>query len=214
MRACEPDDRAPQLSTKLGVPPCLENAMTSQRASIAIAARPFDMRRLRGLVLGMSLAVGGLCPNASASEDVAFKELGGEQCFMFSRLAPFRLEGDRYVRAPLELVINNEEDYKRLFDPKIRRQDCDDIDPSKAIPKVDFSRQTVLGLWTGGSCADTDFDKKVSKDDSQKWVIYSVTVLGSDIACSGPGLESLNLIAIPRIPAEYKVFFETFRKHK
>jgi hypothetical protein len=188
--------------------------MTSQRASIAIAARPFGTRRLRGLVLGMSLAVGGLCSSATANEDVAFEALGGEQCFMFSRLAPFRLEGDRYVRAPLELVINNDEDYKRLFDPKIRRQDCDDVDPSKAIPKVDFSRQTVLGSWASGSCADTGLERIVRKDDSQRWVIYSITVVGSDITCSGPGLESLNLIAIPKIAADYKVFFETFRKHK
>ncbi len=191
--------------------------MASGRTLVLGIARQLNARRPRVLALtvfGMILLHEGSATGVSANENVAFKELGGEQCFMFSRLIPYRAEGDHYVKSPLELVINNEQDYKKLFEPQIRRQSCDNIDPSKAIPSVNFAKQTVLVLFSSGSCADTDLERKVLKDEIAKQVIYSVTVVGSDMACSGPGIESLNLIAVPKIPAGYKVFFENLRKHQ
>jgi hypothetical protein len=77
---------------------------------------------------------------------------------------------------------------------------------------VDFSKQSVLGLWASGSCAATDFRKEVWRDDAQKRIIYSVSVIESPVSCSGPGLEGLNLIAIPKIPVGYKVSFDTIRE--
>jgi hypothetical protein len=197
---------------------CSASGRTMSPQKITTLIRQFNQRRLRGSILnilGALLFFAGFSGGALASEAVPFEELGGDQCFMFSLLVPTRMEGENTIELPFELVINNEEDYKKLFDPQIMRQSCADVDPSKRIPDVDFSKKTVLGLWSSGSCGDTRFEKSVSKDDIKKSILYSVTVIGSDISfCSGPGLESLNLIAIPKIPPGHKVFFENFRKEQ
>jgi hypothetical protein len=174
-------------------------------------------RRLPAVIsntIGALLLVTGFATNALGSEDVPFEEVGGDQCFMFFDLVPYRAEGDRTVELPLQLVIDNERDYKKIFDPQTMRESCADIDPSKRVPDVDFAKKTVLGLWSSGSCADIGFEKRVLKDDIQKWVIYSVTIVSENMSCSGPGLEGLNLIAIPKIPPGYQVFFENLRKDK
>jgi hypothetical protein len=192
----------------------LGRAMTSAKASIARVQR-FKARRLRALILnmlGMPVLMAGLAYSAAASENVPFEVLGGDQCYMFSQLVTTRAAGNNIVEMPLELVIDNENDYMKLFDPQMVRQSCANVDPSKRVPDVDFSKRTVLGLWSEGSCAATSFEKKVLRDDIQKTITYSVTVLESQLSCSGPGLESLNLIAIPKVPAGYKVFFENLRK--
>jgi hypothetical protein len=183
--------------------------MTSQ--NIPITIRQLKGQHLRALILnilGAFLCFAGLYGGALASESVPFEELGGDQCFMFSLLVPTPMEGKNTMESPLELVINNEEDYKKLFNPQIMRQSCAGIDLSKVINNVDFSKKTVLGLWSSGSCAVTGFEKKVLRDDIQKWMIYSVSAIGSPRLCMKPGLESLNLIAVPKIPAGYKVVFE------
>ena len=185
--------------------------MTSAKASVARAER-FMARSLRPPILNILLPVliAGLASSRAAGEDVPFEVLGGDQCYMFSQLAA-RVVGNNIIEMPLELVFNNEKDYVNLFDSQMLRQSCANVDPSKRVPEVDFSKKTVLGLWSEGSCAATGFDKKVLRDDIQKTITYSVTVIESPIACSGPGRESLNLIAIPKAPAGYKVFFERLR---
>jgi hypothetical protein len=159
-------------------------------------------------MLGTFLLFGTNATNALAYEDVAFDDLGGDQCFIFSLLVPEREEGNRSAEPALELVINNDADYRKLFDPKIMRQSCANVDLSKVIVNVDFSQKTVLGLWSSGSCAATGFEKRVLRDDKQKTVIYSVSVIASMRGCRGPGRQSLNLIAIPKVPDGYKVVFE------
>jgi hypothetical protein len=180
---------------------------------MAIMQQPLKQRRLAAKFLPIATAYFLLAASAAgarANEALPFEELGGDQCFMFSQLVPKKLEGDHYVNQPLELVINDEEHYRKLFDPKIVR--CPNVDRSTAIPKVDFSKKTVLGLWSPGSCAVTGFRKKVLRDDIQKTIIYSVAVVAGTFACSGPGHDSLNLIAIPQIPPGYKVVFESFHE--
>jgi hypothetical protein len=159
-------------------------------------------------LLGTFLLFGGNATNALANGNVPFESLGGDKCFMFSNLLSYKTEGTNTTELPLQLVINNKEDYQKLFDPKIMRQSCADADLSKVITNVDFSKQTVLGLWSSGSCAATAFEKRVLRDDINKSIIYSVSVIESALSCSGPGLESLNLIAIPKVPVGYKVVFE------
>ena len=154
------------------------------------------------------LLITGQTTTACATENVPFEELGGDQCFMFSQLLQYQRQGNQAVELPLELVINNEADYRKLFDPQIMRQSCANVSLSEAIPTVDFSTRTVLAFWNSGSCAATGFKKRVSRDDSQKVITYFVTVTHAEIACRGPGHESLNLVAIPKIEAGYKVTFE------
>lgn len=185
--------------------------MASLSALTTIMSWRLHARDLRAFALttfGMFLLFGGDATAAVAKENVPFEELGGDQCFMFSNLIPYQTAGDRTVEQPLKIVIDNEEDYRKLFDPKDMRQSCANVDLSKVIVAVDFSKKTVLGLWSSGSCAATDFAKSVSRDDIQKLITYSVSVIEAPRRCNGPGLESFNLIAIPKIPVGYKVVFE------
>lgn len=174
-----------------------------------VSVRPPSLsRRLRPIILNATCVLFILGGSAVAFEDVPFEILGGDQCFMFSDLVPRRTENGNVVELPLELVIRGDASYRALFDPKIMRHSCAGVDLSKVIPNVDFSKKTVLGLWSSGSCAVTSFQKRVMKDDRQKTVIYSVSAVGAPRACLGPGLDSLNLIAIPKVPEGYKFVFE------
>lgn len=177
-------------------------------------SRQLNARCWRTVVFGLlTILLSGIHAAAGpANEHVASEVLGGDECFMFSQLLRYRVEGDRKIELPLQLVINDEQVYRGLFTQDIMRQSCADTDLSKVITDVDFSKKTVLGLWTSGSCADTGFERRVLRDDSQKVIIYSVAVVGPPIVCWGPGLESLNLIAMPKIPNGYRVVFETFHK--
>jgi hypothetical protein len=151
-----------------------------------------ELPALGGVVLATLLLFGSNAVDAVAGE-IPFQELDADRCFMFSAQVPYKREGNDIQELPFQLVINNEHGYENLFDPKIMRQSCAGVDRAEAIPKVDFSRQTVLGLWASGSCAARDFRKKVWRDDAQKRLIYSVTVIESPVSCSGPGLRMSEL---------------------
>jgi hypothetical protein len=179
--------------------------------TIAVRLLKSGSPALAAAALGTLLFFGSPMAGAFAA-DVPFEALDADRCFMFSALVLYKTEGNKVEELPLELVINDQHDYEKLFDAKIMRQSCAGVDRAEAIPKVDFSKQSVLGLWASGSCAATDFRKEVWQDDAQKRIIYSVSVIESPVSCSGPGLESLNLVAIPRIPAGYKVSFDTIRE--
>jgi hypothetical protein len=146
-----------------------------------------------------------LCFGAAAAADreVPIDPLGGDRCVMFSRLVPKQLEGNHYVALPLHLVIDNEHDFRALFEPGCAAEDL-----SAALARVDFSRQTVLGSWYAAPCFVTGFDRKVTRDDQHKVIRYTVTALGAVQACMEMGPQSLNLVAIAKIPAGYKVEFD------
>jgi len=187
---------------------------------------PIDSQpRLNAMMLPMLLGLGWLGAIASmltitechliavagAAEPVSFEVLGGDQCFMFSQLVHYRQQGSQYVAEPLELVINDTADYRKLFSPDIRRESCAGTDSSTVLPAVDFATKTVLGLWESGSCSDREFVRSVTRDDSDKVVTYRVSMIDAQISCSGPGLEGLNLIAVPKILPGYRVIFESTR---
>jgi hypothetical protein len=103
--------------------------MTSRKASITRVQR-FKAGRLWAPVLnmlGMSTLMGGLASNASANEDVPFEVLRGDQCYMFSQLVRYQVKGNYTIALPLELVINNEEDYRKLFDPADSSPKCNKV---------------------------------------------------------------------------------------
>lgn len=105
-----------------------------------------------------------------------------------------------------KLIINDAEDYRNFQNTisNARNLSCKSVE----FPSIDFSQKTLLGNWGQGSCAARSFEKVVLRDDSKKKVVYSVKVVNANIgACSGPGLNSLNFIAIPKIPENYKVVF-------
>jgi len=100
-----------------------------------IVPNRLSLRCLRALALVLLAA----CLNSArgtdalAAEEIPFQELGGDQCFMFSMLVPYKAQENQMVEQPLHLVINDEDSYKKLFDPKIMRQSCAGVDLSKVI---------------------------------------------------------------------------------
>src|SRR5437868_6526262 len=109
------------------------------------AFRAGGRRRPTGLLEAFFLA--GVAASALASEDVPFEDLGGDRCFMFSVLVPTRVESGNAVELPLELIINENTDYRKLFNRGGLRQSCAGADLAKLIPAVDFAEKTVLGFW-------------------------------------------------------------------
>jgi hypothetical protein len=187
--------------------------MVSEKNSIAVALKRLSWRRFRIVFnILVTFFLTEYCPFALADGNVSFEKLGGDQCFMFSLLVPHQMEGDNTVEMPLKIVVDSEESYRKLLDPKILKQSCASDDIEQMISKVDFSTKTVLGLWGSGECYDTDFKKSVWRDDQRKSLTYSISAIGSASACMGPGLQSLNLIAIPKIPPGYKIVFENVPK--
>jgi hypothetical protein len=189
--------------------------MASSSASMNVMSQPVCARGLRRLILNMLgplLLLGGYATNAAASEDVALEELGADRCYMFSLLVPHKTKGNQSTALPFELVINDEVAYQKLVDPEIQKQNCSDTD-LKAIANVDFAKKTVLGLWTSGSCDDT-FKRTVLRDDLNKSIIYAVTTVPGAVSgvCMRQVPESLNLIAIPKIPDGYKIIFENIHQ--
>src|ERR1700730_7893175 len=118
---------------------------------------------LAGAALATLLFFGPPIAGAFAAE-VPFQTLDADRCFMFSALVPYKTESNKDEELPLELVINDQHDYETLFDPKMMRESCAGIDRAEAIPKVDSSRQSVLGLWAPGSSAATRFEKRVFRE--------------------------------------------------
>ena len=97
---------------------------------------------------------------------------------------------------------NLEEFQKKIS--KERNMACKSV----MFPSIDFSQNTLLGNWTGGSCAAFGFKRTISKDSEKKEILYSIKVQERDIACRGRGLQSLNMVTIPKLPKGYKVTFE------
>jgi hypothetical protein len=75
------------------------------------------------------------------------------------------------------------------------------------LPPIDFSQKTILGQFTSGTCGTTGFKKEVFRDDKTKTITYFVTAINTIADCMGPGGQSMNLIAVPKVPTDYKVNF-------
>jgi hypothetical protein len=137
---------------------------------------------------------------AAADTPVAIEELDGDRCYAHAALG---------ARTP-RLVIETAAGYAGLFDPALRRLSCSPDEAAKTVVPVDFARKTVLGAWAAGNCADGGFAHRVLRDDAGRVLRYTVIIRpGPKPACMGPGPESLNLIAIDKLPAGYRVVFDT-----
>ncbi|MFM2331137.1 MAG: hypothetical protein RLZZ26_644 [Candidatus Parcubacteria bacterium] len=118
-------------------------------------------------------------------------------CFIFTLLAP---QGAVPV-ADQELVINTETEYEQLLHH--RTSTCKD-----PLPPVDFSKYTVLGkLVTDASCMRNEFSRTYSRDDAQKTATYAVRSVERFCMTAMPS-DSMNLIAVPKIPPDYRINFK------
>ena len=136
-----------------------------------------------------------------------------ERCFGLSSLIYTpefkRREGKSFLEE--KLVIDDQQAYEE-FQKKIskaRNMACKSV----TFPSINFSQNTLLGNWAHGSCAAFGFKRTVSKDSEKRDILYSIKVQERDIACRGPGLKSLNMVTIPKLPKGYKVTFEPKTDH-
>lgn len=153
--------------------------------------------------------------------EVAYEDVESDQyCFPFD----FYIWASEHRREKFlgeELIINNDREYQELLQYRVE-ENCDQTnnDDSKHrcyaknrcenvnLPPIDFAQKTLLAKYTIGSCAATGFNKKVIRDDRSKTYTYSIEVKKRFLMrCNGPGLTSMNLITIPKIPENYTIQF-------
>lgn len=79
------------------------------------------------------------------------------------------------------------------------------------FPEVDFSQNSVLGYHAIGTGCNVTFEKNVYRDDQNKAIQYSLTVVEEGV-CE-KDFNNRNLILVPKIPSDYIVdFSKTNRK--
>lgn len=82
-------------------------------------------------------------------------------------------------------------------------------DSTCSLPAVDFATESILGLYAEGGC-DVSFAREVSRIDSEKRYHYKITVYQCGNCKSLT--YSHNLVAVPKLPSDYKVTFEVENK--
>ena len=105
-------------------------------------------------------------------------------------------------RDSLEFIINSEKDYQNLLQYRSPADYCDDFQ----LPSVDFSQFTLLGKYADGSGCAIDFVREIYRDDVNKEIIYSITVV-EEGTCKMMGV-SMNWALVPKISPDYTVRFE------
>lgn len=101
---------------------------------------------------------------------------------------------------PSHLIIQDENSYQNLN--KYRNPTC-----NTSLPFVDFNKETILGNFSHGKCG-ARFTERVERNDKHKTITFAVTI--DEQTCrSGAPHWSMNLISVPKIPADYEVKFVT-----
>ncbi len=73
------------------------------------------------------------------------------------------------------------------------------------FPEVDFGLHSVLGDQATGTGCQVTFEKHVYRDESNKTILYELTVI-EEGTCE-ISIYNRNLILVPRIPSDYMVTF-------
>lgn len=108
----------------------------------------------------------------------------------------------------LEWVIRSQDEYKAAIDAS---PDMDPDHPNSAcqdyeFPTFDFEDVTLIGKATMASGCSREFERKVTKDDEDKKVVYKIGII--QYGTCEPAFLSNNWIVIDRIPDDYQVFFK------
>lgn len=96
------------------------------------------------------------------------------------------------------LVVNNNGEYHNLLKYKIS-VGCDKFE----LPDIDFVHYTLIGSHLGGSGCSVNFVRKVTEDNSNKVINYTV-----DTITSGPCDQVVSYpswILIPKVPSDYSI---------
>lgn len=100
----------------------------------------------------------------------------------------------------VEFVIDHDSTYQKLFK---------NAQPSCTLPKVDFANTTILGKRAQGNC-ELKFVREVNRIEAEKRYHYKIIVYSCG-TCKSLGY-SYNWVAVPKLPADWRVTFETVDK--
>lgn len=118
-------------------------------------------------------------------------------------------EADHSIPCPFEFyitygekdfMITTRQEYLDFINAEIH---CNTQKP----PEINFLTQTLVGRYVIASgCHSPVFDKEVIRDDEKKWFKYIITVRQKG-TCQRLWAD-MNWIAIPKVPAGYKIVTE------
>lgn len=100
------------------------------------------------------------------------------------------------------ILVNDDSTYQALpLRSHAYREGC----LNKPRPNIDFTKYTLLGLFTQGGC-DVYYRRKVEKDDVNKRYIYSVKIKECGV-CKKLMINN-NWVLVPKLPTGYTVQYE------
>lgn len=101
-----------------------------------------------------------------------------------------------------EFVINSDAEYSKLLEYRSSSPGCENFE----LPKIDFSKKTLLGKCAFGVGCSIGFEREVIRDEPNKTIVYSIKVVEEGL-CEMVG-SSMNWITIPKVPSDYSIEFE------
>lgn len=124
--------------------------------------------------------------------NVVYQEL--DQCLVFSNNTKFD-----------KLVINSDTEIYSFLEQLHEKQSvsCSELVMPNFKNTVNFDLNTIIGTYTQSSCA-AEFIRNVQRNDRTKTVTYFIKTV-QHTCPSGAPRRSLNLIAVPKIPSDYKI---------
>ncbi len=160
------------------------------------------------LIVAICLVVMGVVVYKTnvADEDVPYIliEADSWQCGIVTAVDEFQHRDPSLPLLSKQLIIETQEQYDGLR--ACARGSCGDV-----FPDVDFSRYTILGQYSSGSCAVRSFSRSVTINHQDKTLSYKVKpkrpFLLNFTGCSGPGKYSMNLVIVPKVPVGYRTVF-------
>ncbi|HON20432.1 MAG TPA: hypothetical protein PLW70_03765 [Bacteroidales bacterium] len=75
---------------------------------------------------------------------------------------------------------------------------------------IDFSKYTVLGKYTNGGGCSVVYERNVSKNISNKKILYSITV--HQCGYCDMYSECMNWVLVPKIPEDYTIEYKVIKK--
>jgi hypothetical protein len=108
-------------------------------------------------------------------------------------------------------VIRDKETYDKYADslrifPVISKINCD----TAQLMNIDFNKHSLIGISAGYGACDS-INRNIYVDNKNQKVIYQIGIKEYNGVCIQIYLLSLNLVLIPRIPDNYKVYFKVYR---
>jgi len=96
-----------------------------------------------------------------------------------------------------EFVVDRQEELDSLY----QEHECDSIED----PEIDFSKSTLLGIYTSGGGCNIQFIREVEKEEENKKYVYTIRI--RECGWCDMGFISMNWVLVPKLPEGWIVKF-------